>query len=70
MSKNKWVNIHIILELAVIAVIIVMLTHPVDGKDYRRYETDTLNYVRATVQDVISEELEESPLQTGQQLGV
>lgn len=39
------------------------------NNDYRRFASDTLSYEKATVVKMISEELNESPLKSGQKLG-
>lgn len=69
MKKHLAVHSRLILEILVAAMVILMLLHPVQGHEYRRYATDTLHYVRAQVLEVVSEELEDSALGTGQQLG-
>ena len=69
MKTNTEQRNRFILEILVIAAMILMVLFPVKGKEYRRYATDTLHYVRAQVVEVVSQELEESSLGTGQQLG-
>lgn len=69
MKKTLTAHSRLILEILVAAAVIFMILHPVQGDTYRRYATDTLHYVRAQVLEVISEELEDSSLGTGQQLG-
>ena len=59
----------LILEVLVVLSVVLMLVRPVTGDSYRRFATDTLHYVRATVEEVIAQELTDSPLHTGQKLG-
>lgn len=59
----------LILEVLVVLSVVLMLVRPVTGDSYQRFATDTLHYVRATVEEVISQELTDSPLNTGQKLG-
>lgn len=59
----------LILEVLVVLSVVLMLVRPVTGDSYRRFATDTLHYVRATVEAVLSQELTDSPLHTGQKLG-
>ena len=59
----------LILEVLVVLSVVLMLVRPVTGDSYRRFATDTLHYVRATVEEVIAQELTDSPLNTGQKLG-
>ena len=63
-SRNR-----LILEIIVVLSILIMLVHPVSGNEYRRYATDTLRYERGEVLEILSEELEDSTLKTGQKLG-
>ena len=67
LEPNAWRRIA--LEFLVFLSAVLMLMHPVAGNEYRRYVTDTISYMRATVLEVQSEVLEESKLGTGQQLG-
>lgn len=60
----------LLLEVLVLLSVLFLLLHPVEGAGYRRYATDTLRYQRAEVMEVLSQELTESGLGTGQQLGV
>lgn len=59
----------ILIELVILLSILLMSICPVEGNSYRRFATDTLSYVRAEVLEVQSEELTDSTLGTGQQLG-
>lgn len=59
----------ILVEIVVLLSVVWMLARPVTGHEYRRYATDTLHYVRATVVEVLSEDLTDSTLKTGQKLG-
>lgn len=59
----------LILELLVILAIVLMLLFPIQGDSYRRYATDTLQYVRGQVLEVTAESLTDSTLGTGQKLG-
>lgn len=59
----------LLLEVLALLAIVLMLVRPVEGNEYRRFATDTLHYVRAEVLKVQSEELVDSTLGTGQQLG-
>lgn len=69
LKLNSSARNRLILEILVTVAIVLMVLFPVKGKEYRRYATDTLHYVRAKVVEVVSQELEESSLGTGQQLG-
>ena len=60
----------LLLEVLVLLSVLVMILHPVQADGYRRYATDTIHYVRGQVVQVVSEELEESPLGPGQKLGI
>ena len=60
----------LLLEVLVLLSVLVMILHPAQADSYRRYATDTIHYVRGQVVQVVSEELEESPLGTGQKLGI
>lgn len=44
----------LILEVLVVLSVVLMLVRPVTGDSYQRFATDTLHYVRATVEEVIS----------------
>lgn len=66
-EKQKLVKI--LVELAVLASMLLIWLCPVESNSYHRYETDTRHYVRAEVMEILSEELEDSSLGTGQQLG-
>lgn len=59
----------LILELLVLVCVVLMAVRPLQGGIYRRFATDTLHYERAEVTQVVSEELEDSSLKTGQKLG-
>lgn len=63
-------SIPYLLGFAVLLATLGLLLFPGNGADYRRYETDTLRYVRGTVTQVLSQECSESALGTGQTLGV
>ena len=69
-TRNRILNFfpHV-LAVTVLTATVIMLIFPYESSEYRRYATDTLQYVRGTVTGVISEELEESDLGTGQLLG-
>lgn len=67
--KEKSKKLHIVIELTILLAILAMALCPIRGNAYRRYATDTLRYVRATVLDVESETLSDSTLGTGQKLG-
>ena len=67
--KEKSKTLHLATELAVLFAIVVMLLCPARGDSYRRYATDTLRYVRATVLEIEAETLSDSTLRTGQKLG-
>lgn len=69
MKGNMTARSRLILEILVALSILLMLVHPVPANSYRRYATNTLCYVRAQVLEVISQELEDSTLGTGQRLG-
>ena len=69
MKKKQTASKRLILELLILAAVILMVLFPVRGEDYQRYATDTLHYVRAEVLEVMEQNLEESTLGTGQQLG-
>lgn len=58
-----------LLYAALLLAVIWMIAAPQQGAGYRRFVTDTLRYERATVEEVVAEELSESALNTGQQLG-
>ena len=60
---------HLILEVLVLLAATLMLLRPVAGHEYRRYATDTLSYVRGRVLEVVSQDLTDSTLGTGQKLG-
>lgn len=63
-------RLHTVLEVLAVLAIVWMLLRLVVGSSYRRYETGTLRYVRAQVQQILSEELMDSELGTRQKLGV
>lgn len=67
-EKQARIAKYVLYAALLLAVGWMMLT-PTEGADYRRYVTDTLRYERATVVEVVSEELSDSLLGTGQQLG-
>ena len=69
MKYNPVARNRLILEILVVLSVILMVLCPMEGDTYRRYATDTLHYVRAQVLEVMTEELEDSTLGTGQQLG-
>ena len=60
----------LILELVVILVILIIILFPYKGNEYRIYSTKGTYYVYSKVVEVVSEELEESQLATGQMVGV
>lgn len=60
---------HLILEVLVLLAAALMLLRPAAGNEYRRYATDTLRYVRGRVLEVVSQDLTDSTLGTGQKLG-
>ncbi len=66
---KKQKRMKFLVELAVLASMLLMWFCPVGLNSYHRFETDTLHYVRAEVLEILSEELEDSSLGTGQQLG-
>lgn len=70
MDTNKWKKIHIVIEIAVAAAILFLMIFPVQGNEYRRYADENMEYMRGTVEEILEEELYESTLKTGQQLGL
>lgn len=70
MNVNAATRNRLILEIVVLLAVVIMILNPVPGNEYRRYATDTLHYVRAEVLEIQSEELQDSTLGTGQQLGL
>ena len=60
---------HLILEVLVLLAAALMLLRPAAGNEYRRYATDTLRYVRGRLLEVVSQDLTDSTLGTGQKLG-
>ena len=69
MSKKSSNFANGILYAVLLLAMFWMLVAPAEGSEYRRYVTDTLRYERATVEAVLSEDLTDSALGTGQQLG-
>lgn len=69
-KAERIIRSHLILEILVVLSVVLMLLRPVPSNAYQRYATDTLRYVRAEVIEVMSEELEDSSLGTGQKLGL
>lgn len=62
-------KLHWIIELSVLLAVALMTLFPAKSSGYRRFATDTLRYVRATVLEIKSETLSDSNLGTGQKLG-
>ena len=69
MMNERRKRLHLAIELTVLLAVLFMALCPVKGSGYRRFATDTLHYVRATVLAVQSETLSDSGLGTGQKLG-
>ena len=69
MMNERRKRLHLAIELTVLLAVLFMALCPVKGSGYRRFVTDTLHYVRATVLAVRSETLSDSGLGTGQKLG-
>ena len=60
---------HLVLELAVLLAAVLTWLNPLGRTAYRRYVTDSLHYLRASVLAVTAETLTDSTLGTGQKLG-
>lgn len=58
-----------LLHAVLILAMACMLLFPVNIADFQRYVTETRHYERATVEQIVLQELTESDLGTGQQLG-
>ena len=70
MKKGKiWLG-HLIIEVLVLLSMGAMLFWPVQGGSYRRFANDMLSYVRGTVEEILSEELSDSTVGSGQKLGL
>ena len=67
--KERTKKLHLAIELTVLLAVVFMALFPAEGSSYRRFATDTLRYVRATVLEVTSETLSSSTMGTGQKLG-
>ena len=67
--KERTKKLHLAIELTVLLAVAFMALFPAEGSSYRRFATDTLRYVRATVLEVTSETLSSSTMGTGQKRG-
>lgn len=56
-----------LLHAVLILAMACMLLFPVNIADFQRYVTETRHYERATVEQIVLQELTESDLGTGQQ---